>query len=48
MFFGADYVGGVDLYSSAGGFSTELENKTIRMERQLGLKNTVEFVDNQN
>ena len=48
VFFGADYVGGADLYLSATGFSAELENKTIRMERQLSLKNTVDFVDNQN
>ena len=48
VFFGADYVGGADLYSSATGFSAELENKTIRLEQQLSLKNMVNFVDNQN
>ena len=46
MFFGADFAGGADLQSSVNGFSAaELENKSIKMERELSLKNPVEHVD---
>lgn len=50
VFFGADYVGGVELQSSANGFSAEMESKTMKIERErsLNLKHSVEHVDNQN
>jgi len=50
VFFGADYVGGAELQSSANGFSAEMESKTIKMDREpsLNLKHSVERVDNQN